>query len=51
MRTLSFALLLCLLPAIAHGAAGDRRQALLWQSSVVSLEVTRQQYDHLHDHG
>jgi S1-C subfamily serine protease len=47
MRTLSFALLFCLLPAFAHGAANDRREARLWQASVVSIEVTRQQYDHL----
>jgi hypothetical protein len=47
MRTLRFVLLVCLLPSVVQGAANDRRQAQLWQSSVVSLEVTRQLYDHL----
>jgi S1-C subfamily serine protease len=39
-------LLLCLTPFFAQ-AADDRSQARLWQAAVVSLEVTRQQYDHL----
>jgi hypothetical protein len=45
MRCLSLALLVCLLPPVAQAAPNDRRQAQLWQASVVSLEVTRQQYD------
>ena len=47
MRSLSLALFVALLPLVAHAANNDRSQAKLWQASVVALEVTRQQYDHL----
>lgn len=45
MRLLTLALI-CLTPLSAR-TADDRSHARLWQASVVSLEVTRQQYDHL----
>jgi hypothetical protein len=47
MRLFLCALLICLAPLAGHAAADDRGHARLWQAAVVSLEVTRQQYDHL----